>query len=503
MVEKILLFFTGSLKGFLQQYISKVKGFLTKLKNISRWLKEVFYTFLQNLLHYTLGKPASLEDYIKIGSIYLSKQLLLKFVLIVCILTFFITSYAHPFLKGKLWTEEMVVNTNEFYEFTGKAKVLQKDGSLLYLGKLQQGSAEGVGEVYEEGYLVYKGEFSQNQYNGIGTLYQNGKKIYEGSFLNNKYHGEGILYDKNGNKRFSGVFEDGKQKEGVAYFENGTMQYQGTYENGLYSGQGTLYASGSNNVIRYQGSFLQNVFEGAGRLYQKGKLIYDGMFSNGLYHGEGTLYDNKTGKILYTGAFLYGAYHGEGKLYDKQTERLLYAGEFLEGKKNGIGVLYHNNGTKIYTGPFFEDEIDYKQFLNSNLNDIREAFGRETELIMLENNIFTVYEDLDVAFVFQFSEDGASPVLERIKFFGTQKIDDIKNGMTFFSAKKNMQQEAYTEYTFEVLEEDAVSFGYTDRKLQQGSMGYTIKYIQDGYFIQLYGEEEGGVVCYFEIGGKV
>lgn len=501
MVEKILLFFTGSLQGVLKQYTDKTKGIWTKLKNASRWMKQIFMTFLHNFMHYTLGKPASLQDYAKMGSMYVSKQFLLKLVLAVCIFIFFITHYAYPFLRGRLWTAEMVVNTNAFYEFSGKARVLQKDGSLLYLGRLEQGSAEGMGEVYQEGKLVYKGLLSQNKYNGTGIFYENEKKIYEGSFLNNAYHGEGTLYDKKGNKKFSGIFEEGKPKEGTAYFENGTMQYQGTYENGLYSGTGTLYASGSDNVVQYQGGFVQNVFEGAGRLYQKGKLVYDGMFRNGLYDGAGTLYDSKTGNMVYTGNFSNGAYFGEGKLYDKETERLLYTGTFLEGKKNGTGTLYHKSGAKIYTGPFFEDEIDYKQFLDSDLDGIREAFGRETELVMLENRIFTVYADLDVGFVFQFSEDGASPLLEKIQFFGTQKIDGIQNGMTFYLAKTNMEKDAFTEYTFEVLEEEALSFGYTDKKLQQGNLGYTIKYIQEGYYIRLYGEEENGLVYYMEIGG--
>lgn len=498
MAEKILLFFANSSIRFFKAYILKLKSHFLKLKNVLKIIQQAFYGFLQKSLHYTLGKPNSLNDYIKSGSMYLSKQFLLKFVLFFCIIMFTVIHYVYPFLRGRIWPAEIVVNTNDFYEFVGKAKVYQKDGNLIYLGMLNKGKAEGQGELYEYDDMVYKGEFSENKYNGVGTLYQNNKKVYQGEFLENQYHGTGVLYDKNENIKFSGIFENGSKKEGVSYFENGKIQYKGNYENDFYGGEGILYVSGSDNMVLYQGMFSQNKYEGKGRLYQEGALLYDGNFSKGLYQGDGILYDSKRGKILYQGSFLNGAYNGVGKLYQSSTSRLLYEGDFLEGKKSGFGTLYSESGAKVYTGNFYNDDIDYKQFINSDLDNIREAFGKETELIMLENHILTVYENLKVAFVFEFSQDGESPTVESIKFFGTQNIDSIKNGMTFYDATEKLSKYDGVEITFDVTGEEAVYFQYCDK---QNTTAYAIEYTMNDIVLKLYGGNKQGTVYYFEIGG--
>lgn len=497
MIEKILLFFGNTTINFLKNDVVKLKSKLSKLKNRIRKLQQYYYNFLQKTFHYAFEKPNALQDYIKKGSIYVSKQFLLKFFLSFCILLFFMTQYVYPFLRGKLWSAEIVVNTNDFYEFTGKAKVFQKDGNLLYLGKLEKGKAKGQGEVYQEGSMVYKGEFSDNQYCGMGTLYQQGKKVYEGEFLNNQYHGTGVLYDKNENIRFSGTFENGYQKEGVSYFENGKIQYKGSYENGYYTGEGTLYASGSDNVILYQGTFAQNAYEGKGRLYQKGQLLYDGNFSRGLYYGEGVLYDSEKGKILYQGSFLNGAYHGIGKIYDSSTGRLLYDGNFAEGKKSGLGTLYHQNGSKIYTGNFYNDTIDYKQFMKSNLEEIRQAFGRETQLIMLENSIITIYDDLDVSFTFDFSQYNEPPILKSIQFFGKQNIEGIQNGMTFYDAKQKLEQYEQKEINFEMTEQQQIYTAVCDEKI---NIDYALECNVKNSVMKLYGQKQNSIVYYYEIG---
>lgn len=483
---------------YIKNTILKYKNIVSKIKNKLRWLENKFYAFFKQISHITIGRPDCLEDYIQKGDIYIAKQFLFKMILFLCIMLFCITQYLYPFLRGKIVIAEIVVNTNDFFEFTGKAKVFREDGSLLYKGMLKEGSAEGQGEVYQYGKMVYKGEFSENKYHGVGKLYQNDKKIYEGEFLNNQYHGTGVLYDKNGKMRYSGTFEQGNKKQGVSYFENGTMQYKGSYENGLYQGEGTLYTSGSENVIQYQGTFLQNKYEGKGTLYQKGKMLYDGNFSKGLYQGEGILYDIQTGKILYQGTFLNGAYNGNGSLYQSDTGRLLYEGDFLEGKKNGFGTLYSENGTKIYTGAFYHDDIDYKQYIKSNLDDIRENFGRETELIMLDDAIVTIYEHLKVAFTFQFSENGESPNLRSIQFFGTQNIDNIKNGMTFDDVKQQYKQYESVESTVQTTEQQKMIFSLCDKEI---NTVYALTYVINDMIITLYGEKENGVIYYFEIGG--
>ncbi|NDO46134.1 hypothetical protein [Clostridium sp. MD294] len=496
MVEKILLFFGNTTVNFLKNSIAKLKSKLSKLKNITRKLQQYYYGILQRTFHYAFEKPNTLQDYIKKGSIYVSKQFLLKLLLSFCIVLFLTIQYVYPFLRGKLWSAEIVVNTNDFYEFTGKAKVFQKDGNLLYLGKLEKGKAQGQGEVYQNGDMIYKGELSDNQYCGTGILYQQGKKVYEGEFLNNQYHGTGILYNKNENIRFSGIFENGYQKEGISYFENGKIQYKGSYENGYYTGEGTLYASGSDNVVLYQGTFSQNAYEGKGRLYQKGQLLYDGNFSRGLYYGEGVLYDSEKGKILYQGSFLNGAYHGTGKIYDSNTNRLLYDGNFTEGKKSGLGTLYDQNGSKIYTGNFYNDNIDYKQFIKSNLEEIRQAFGRETQLIMLENSIVTIYNSLDISFTFDFSQYDEPPVLKSIQFFGKQNIEGIQNGMTFYDAKQKLEQYKQKEYSFEMIQQQQIYNTVCDEQI---NIDYVIECNVEDNIIKLYGQKQNGTVCYYEI----
>lgn len=497
MLEKILLFFGNTTINFLKSDIVKLKSKLSKLKNIVRKWQQHYYSFLQKLYHYIFAKPNTLQDYVKRGSVYISKQFLLKLFLSFCVVLFLMTQYVYPFLRGKLWPAEIIVNTNDFYEFTGKAKVFQKDGNLLYLGKLEKGKAQGQGEVYQNNNMVYKGELSDNQYCGTGTLYQQGRKVYEGEFLNNQYHGTGVLYHKNENIKFSGTFENGYQKEGVSYFENGKVQYKGSYENGRYTGEGTLYASGSDNVVLYQGTFSQNTYEGKGRLYQKGQLLYDGNFSKGLYYGEGVLYDSKKGKILYQGSFLNGAYHGTGKLYNSNTDRLIYEGNFEGGKKSGLGTLYHENGSKLYTGSFYNDDIDYKQFLKSNLDEIRQAFGRETELIMLENSIVTIYNSLNVCFIFDFSQYNESPALRSIQFFGTQNIDGIQNGMTFYDAKQKIKQYEQKENNFEMVEQQQIYAAVCNKQI---NIDYVIECSAEESMIKLYGQKQSGIVCCYEIG---
>ena len=85
MLEKILLFFGNTTINFLKSDIVKLKSKLSKLKNIVRKWQQHYYSFLQKLYHYIFAKPNTLQDYVKRGSVYISKQFLLKLFLLFCV----------------------------------------------------------------------------------------------------------------------------------------------------------------------------------------------------------------------------------------------------------------------------------------------------------------------------------------------------------------------------------------------------------------------------------
>ncbi|MDR1668767.1 MAG: hypothetical protein LBR76_02270 [Oscillospiraceae bacterium] len=141
--------------------------------------------------------------------------------------------------------------------YSGRARLLGEDGTLVYEGFVENGTVEGEGRLYEDGALLYAGGFVGNQFAGEGTLYaRDGSVRYRGGFDANLCHGQGTLY------------------------ENGVLLYRGGFSGGLYEGTGTLYSGGSAR--------------------------YEGGFSAGLFDGEGTEYNPETGHPVFAGKFLNG-----------------------------------------------------------------------------------------------------------------------------------------------------------------------------------------------------
>lgn len=196
--------------------------------------------------------------------------------------------------------------------YTGEARLLLPDGSLLYEGTVLGASAEGTGQLYHGGRLLYEGAFVENRYHGQGRLYAgDGRLLYHGSFANNVFQGEGVLYG-----------------------EDGRVVYEGYFKDGLFEGQGKW----RDGPLRYEGGFLAGLFDGNGKIYQNGALVYAGEFAEGLYNGSGTEYDPASGHKRFEGRYL--------------------AGERMEA-----GTVYAENGEPP-AEPFIEEPVDIPVFFN-------------------------------------------------------------------------------------------------------------------------------------------
>ncbi len=528
-------------------YKKKLTRYFTKFKNINMILRRKIKEIFKNTVKYLLGKPESLKDYFKISEWYISKIMVFRILLISAVLILLITKLLIPNLSGRLWTNTVVINTDKYYEADGKVKVLNNDNQILYKGVMSDGRITGSGEVYSLGSLIYKGELVNEKYQGQGKLYQDGLLLYEGEFLNNNYNGQGILYYSNGNKKFEGVFENNIYLEGTEYYENGNVKYKGAFSEGKYNGNGTIYSENANveysgnlilgeydgagklynnGVLIYDGNFLKGVYSGLGKkyyingkleydgnfiegmysgegkqYYENGRLKYEGQFLNNNYSGQGTLYSENTGKYLYSGIFTDGIYDVNGKLYDGQTGRLKYDGDFSNGLYHGNGVLYNSNGQVIYTGNFYQGNIDYKVFCNESQSVIRQAFGKEDELLQLENTFLMVYDSLKVIFEFDYVYTETSPTVNKIKIFNDAQINDVYNGRNLKEIREIFKDEVYSEYDFILNEEDAFIFEYASKRLFMGDKAYSVKYILEDLYIRIYSENDNSEVIYYEIGG--
>ena len=119
--------------------------------------------------------PASKADYVRFGSIYLSKRFLgLSVTGIVAVCTVF-SAFVYPWMEGRLWTPTMTLNSGKMAGYTGKAKIENQVGQLIYLGDVEQGQLTGYALQYDnQGQLVYEGDFQSGAYEGFGKLYADG-----------------------------------------------------------------------------------------------------------------------------------------------------------------------------------------------------------------------------------------------------------------------------------------------------------------------------------------
>ena len=496
-----------------------------KIKNITLKISQKIRKIVSGTIGYIFSKPKSIKDYVKLNELYISKRFILRILLIGALVVFGMVEVVIPYMEGRFWTATVVVNSDKFHEFNGKAKVVNEDKTLLYQGTMSEGRITGKGELYEGEKLIYKGDLVDEKYEGEGSLYREDVLLYKGNFQENVYEGEGKLYHPNGKIKYEGQFTAGQFSEGTEYYPDGKVKYYGKLEGGEYTGAGKLYADDGENTLLYEGNFVRgqyngegklyngakllytgnfkdNVYDGAGKLYfENGKLRYEGDFALGKYSGEGTLYSSKSYKLLYKGLFNDGVYDVNCMIYDEETGRLIYEGDFLEGVYNGFGKLYSNMGRVIYTGNFYLGNIDYESFCDAQAEMVREAFGTENQLIMLENSFGLYYKDFDLMFELEYSYDETPPYVNKIRFFGDTLVNGVMNGQDIKLIKKRLNEELFTEYNFIVTEEDAEMFGLAGSDIGVGEEVYSIKALFEKSYVRAYSKSADGEIIYYEIGG--
>ena len=296
--------------------------------------------------------------YFRLFGRYVSKRFIFGLSLILVIAGILYLTLIHErvvqFWYEKQELPEFTLDSPYLTGYTGRARLLLSDGSLLYEGDINEAVIEGNGKLYQDYILIYEGAFLDGQYSGTGNLYSDtGSLLYSGEFAENLYHGKGLLYNEHNSVIYDGVFENGQRHgAGIQYDEKGDIIYSGMFEKDLYHGEGTLHFTEKGKVYTYSGSFIEGIKSGTGRLLQGNKLLYEGDFANGLYEGQGKLHN---GEKLYDGAFAAGLYDGVGKLYLNGS--LMYDGEFAAGLYNGAGIEYNTKtGHKVFEGRYLAGE---------------------------------------------------------------------------------------------------------------------------------------------------
>ncbi|WP_217960009.1 DMT family transporter [Acutalibacter muris] len=191
----------------------------------------------------------------------------------------------------------------------GTGKKYWPDGTVMFDGTYENGSAVSGVRYREDGTKEYDGEWKNSVYDGTGTLFfEDGETIrYTGGFLDGNYHGSG-----------------------TEYYENQKIAYDGEYQNGAWHGTGDWY-------------------------YDTGMLYYHGDFSDGTINGEGDFYSPTTGKIVYHGEVVNRMREGSGIEYWEDSDQVVkYSGQWHEDKYSGEGKLFDEDGNLVYSG-MFED----------------------------------------------------------------------------------------------------------------------------------------------------
>lgn len=446
--------------------ISKIVG--RQINNISKKItrllklasKPMVYlnTYVRAQVKAMTRPPASKADYVRFGSIYLSKRFLgLSVTGIVAVCTVF-SAFVYPWMEGRLWTPTMTLNSGKMAGYTGKAKIENQVGQLIYLGDVEQGQLTGYALQYDnQGQLVYEGDFQSGAYEGSGKLYVDGVLRYEGGFAQNLYEGEGRLYDEAGNLIYQGDFLQGLfEGTGMEYSpETHKMVYQGDFAGGVREGNGVLYEE-DGETVAYRGQFAAGVFEGQGSAYVGGVLVYQGNFSQGLYEGEGTLYDEK-GSIL-------------------------YQGQFVQGSRQGAGTVYDQVGSAVYSGEFVDDGVNYMSYLGKGTEEITAAFGAPGYQTQAGGYTLLSYLNLGASFLCAHGGDGTL-----VCRFVLMDANQGFLGITPASTEEELESLLGTRFT-------TLTGNLTQERIQAVSQlslsvpekGRVDKYLMSNYYIKVY-----------------
>ncbi|MGZ4112470.1 MAG: hypothetical protein ACXVP5_08550, partial [Tumebacillaceae bacterium] len=171
-----------------EKVVATIKDLPKILAGLPAKIQEAVAGSLQN-------KDSSLKDYVKIGSRYVSKRLILRLLLIGLIGG--TLAVKHPYIDNWFGQYELIhLQNGQTLKYTGKAKIFDSTNTLRYQGAMTDGLYNGSGKLFNAaGDLIYEGDFKKGKYDGTGILYDdNGNKVYSGQFVEGVYSGTGTLY---------------------------------------------------------------------------------------------------------------------------------------------------------------------------------------------------------------------------------------------------------------------------------------------------------------------
>lgn len=464
-------------------------AFAVQLQTIGTRAAQFVQQKIQKFMQTLLKNPSSKEDYWQVLGIYISKKFAIISAMVLGVVGYLIINFAYPWAEGKLWYASFKYDTPKYSKFSGKAKVYDTAGVMIYMGQMENGKPNGQGMQYDsKGNLIYKGNFEAGKYSGQGEVYNlNGGVIYSGNFVNNNYDGEGKLYNDAGKVLYSGQFVAGQRSgTGIEYDASTEFKkYYGQFANDTRNGKGVEYEADGTSIL-YEGAFKDGVYSGEGKLYSNGNLLYSGNFSNGKYDGQGNLYDNDTGLLVYAGEFSNGVYSGTGKLYEKGT--LAYTGEFENGKKQGTGDKFDILGSKIFSGTFRNDSIDYIAYLGKSPDDIAEEFGQESFRTEVDNHLIITYLSLDASMVFKVDETTNSYVCEKA-ILGVKKDFMGLGSKSTAIERRQVMGDPFSSINYSCPDYYKTVFANLSINFNNINRIPSDKYIMDKYFIRFYFNE--------------
>lgn len=472
----------------VQSQLAGMTTWVFKLQNTGTQLAQSAQQKLQRFMHALSKQPRSKEDYWKAFGLYFSKRFVIMSIVVTSVLGYLGISYAYPWAEGKLWTATIKIDSSKYSTFSGKAKIIDTDGTLIYIGQMEKGSPNGYGIQYNvDKSVLYEGNFKSGKYNGEGRLFNsNGIVTYDGEFANNKYDGKGKFYSDIGKLLYSGEFSAGqKSGKGIEYDPtNGIKTYYGHFENDVRQGNGVVFDKDGETIL-YEGNFQAGAYEGSGKLYKNGNLIYSGDFVNNTYEGEGNLYDIETGALVYTGGFKEGVYDGDGKLYDKSTSVVIYEGRFSKGKKQGEGASYDSMGSQSFSGTFRSDSIDYIRYLGSTVDDITGQFGQESYRTEVDNKLILTYLTLDASIVFKVDSEKGIYVCEKV-VIGTKDAFMGLGAQSTAVERREVMGEPFSSISYNMPNYYKTILQNLAININDLTKVPSDKYIMDKYFIRFY-----------------
>lgn len=135
-----------------------------------------------------MRKPLKIQGYVRFGRRYISLAFLASAFTSLFALGVLYALTLHPAVMRFWYARQTLpvfsINSPYLADFTGKARLLSRDGSLLYEGEIDKAVINGKGRLYENGVLLYEGDFLENCYSGTGCLYiPDGSVLFQGEFL--------------------------------------------------------------------------------------------------------------------------------------------------------------------------------------------------------------------------------------------------------------------------------------------------------------------------------